>query len=97
MLTNGMDARGQRHRKKVGLRRPTSEDLQRLRTWLTVEILPQDVSFERLHEMAVEWFVKQSLAPLELNSLERLLRSTTHALEADLFQAIDKLLNTVEH
>lgn len=89
---------GQRHRKKVlsflGLRRPTSEDLQRLRTWLTVEILPQDVSFERLQEMAVEWFVKQSLAPLELNSLERLLRSTIHAFEADLFQAIDKLLNT---
>lgn len=49
---------GQRHRKKIlsflGLRRPSGEDLQRLRTWLTVEILPVEVPFERLQELAVE-------------------------------------------
>lgn len=49
---------GQRHRKQIlsflGLRRPSGEDLQRLRTWLTAEVLALDVPFERLQELAVE-------------------------------------------
>lgn len=88
---------GQRHRKKIlaflGLRRPSGEDLQRLRTWLTAEILPLDIPFERLQELAVEWFAKQSLAPLDPAPLERLLRSTIHAFETELFQSIASLLS----
>lgn len=38
---------GQRHRKKIlgflGLRRPSGEDLQKLRSWLTAEVLALDV------------------------------------------------------
>lgn len=88
---------GQRHRKKIlnflGLRRPAGNDLQRLRAWLTADILPQDVPFEQIQELAVEWFANQSLAPLDPTPLERLLRSTSHAFETDLFQAIANLLS----
>lgn len=88
---------GQRHRKKIlnflGLRRPAGNDLQRLRAWLTADILPQDVPFEQLQELAVEWFANQSLAPLDPTPLERLLRSTSHAFETELFQAIANLLS----
>jgi len=80
---------GQRHRKKIlgflGLRRPSGEDLQKLRTWLTAEVLALDVPFERLQELAVEWFAGQSLAPLDPSPLERLLRSAIHAFETELF------------
>ena len=86
---------GQRHRKKIlgflGLRRPSGEDLQKLRTWLTTEILALDVPFERLQGLAVEWFAKQLLAPLDPEPLGRLLRSTIHAFETGLFQSIANL------
>ena len=89
---------GQRHRKKIlgflGLRRPSGEDLQKLRTWLTTEILALDVPFERLQGLAVEWFAKQLLAPLDPEPLGRLLRSTIHAFETGLFQSIANLLST---
>ena len=88
---------GQRHRKQIlsflGLRRPSGEDLQRLRTWLTAEVLALDVPFERLQELAVEWFAKQSLAPVDPATLERLLRSAIHAFETELFQSITNLLS----
>lgn len=88
---------GQRHRKQIlsflGLRRPSGEDLQRLRTWLTAEVLALDVPFERLQELAVEWFARQSLAPLDPAPLERLLRSTIHVFETALFQSIASLLS----
>ena len=88
---------GQRHRKKIlgflGLRRPSGEDLQRLRAWLTADVLALDVPFDRLQELAVEWFAKQSLAPLDRAPLERLLRSTIHAFETGLFQSIASLLS----
>jgi TnpA family transposase len=86
---------GQRHRKKIlnflALHRPSGEDLQRLRKWLTAEILPLDVPFGRLQELSVEWFAQQSLAPLDPTQLERLLRSTLHAFEAELFQLMIRL------
>lgn len=88
---------GQRHRKKIlgflGLRRPSGEDLQKLRTWLTAEVLALDVPFGRLQELAVEWFARQSLAPLDPTPLERLLRSAIRAFEAELFQSIANLLS----
>ena len=52
-----------------------------------------DVPFERLRELAVEWFAGQSLAPPDPASLERLLRSTIHAFETELFQSIANLLS----
>ncbi|SCY61792.1 hypothetical protein SAMN05216308_1284 [Nitrosospira sp. Nsp13] len=67
--------------------------MQRLRTWLTVEILPVEAPFERLQELAVEWFAKQSLAPLDLTPLERLLRSSIHAFETELFRSVASLLS----
>jgi hypothetical protein len=87
---------GQRHRKKIlgflGLRRPSGEDLQKLRTWLTAEVLVLDVPFDRLKELAVEWFAGQSLAPLDPTPLERLLRSAIHAFETELIESIANLL-----
>lgn|GEM_PF-6828283 len=77
----------------MGLRRPSGEDLQRLRTWLAAEVLALDAPFERLRELAVEWFAKQSLAPLDPATLKRLLRSAIHAFEAELFQSIANLLS----
>jgi hypothetical protein len=89
---------GQRHRKKIlsflGLRRPSGEDLQQLRTWLPTEILPLDVPFNRLQELTIEWFAQQSFAPLDPTPLERLLRSTIHAFETVLFQSIASQLST---
>jgi hypothetical protein len=52
-----------------------------------------DVPFERLQELAVEWFAKQSLAPLDPAPLERLLRSTIHTFQTELFQSIASLLS----
>lgn len=87
---------GQRHRKKIlgflGLRRPSGEDLQKLRTWLTAEVLVLDVPFDRLRELAVEWFAGQSLAPLDLTPLEQLLRLAIHAFETELIESIASLL-----
>ncbi|WP_139149311.1 hypothetical protein [Nitrosospira sp. Nsp13] len=46
-----------------------------------------------MQELAVEWFAKQSLAPLDLTPLERLLRSSIHAFETELFRSVASLLS----
>ncbi|MCD6027610.1 MAG: hypothetical protein K0R08_2129 [Solimicrobium sp.] len=72
---------------------PIRRELQRLRTWLAAEVLALNATSERLRELAIEWFVKQSLAPLDPTAREQLLRSAINAFEPELFQSIANLLS----
>lgn len=60
---------------------------------LTIEILQMELPFGRLQELTVEWFAKQSLAPLDPTPLEHLLRSSIYTFETKLFRSIASLLN----
>jgi len=89
---------GRRHRKRVlafaGLRSASPEDLQHLRTWLIDEIIPSDWQADQIREFAIEWFARQSLAPIASEHLKRLIRSAIGGFETGLCQRIAGLLTS---
>lgn len=89
---------GQRHRQVIrrhlGYQLPSGNDLKRLATWLTNEILPFDPQARHGRDMAIDWCRTQHLEPPAIDHLERIIRSCVHGYETQQLAIIHTRLST---
>ncbi|NOU21607.1 MAG: Tn3 family transposase [Methyloglobulus sp.] len=77
----------------LGIRRANEKDRIEFASVLRAEILPSDPTPNALQDFAIHWFRNRRIEPPGSVRLERLIRSTTHAYETDLFNRIAKGLS----
>lgn len=77
----------------LGIRRANKNDKSEFAKALLTDMLPSDPTFNALQDYAVHWFRNCHIEPPGSARLERLIRSTTHTFETDLFNRIAKGLN----
>jgi hypothetical protein len=77
----------------LGIRRANKNDKSEFAKVLLTDMLPSDPTFNALQDYAIHWFRNRCIEPPGSARLERLIRSTTHTFETDLFNRIAKGLN----
>ncbi len=77
----------------LGIRRAREKDRSELASVLRTEMLPLDPTFNSLQDFAIHWFTNRRIEPPGSVRLERLIRSTIHTFETDLFNRITNGLN----
>lgn len=77
----------------LGIRRANKNDKFEFGKALLTDMLPSDPTFNALQDYAIHWFRNRHIEPPGSARLERLIRSTTHKFETDLFNRIAKGLN----
>lgn len=77
----------------LGIRRANKNDKSEFAKVLLADMLPSDPTFIALQDYAIHWFKNRRIEPPGSVRLERLIRSTIHTFEADLFNRINKGLN----
>jgi len=75
------------------IRRANKNDKSEFAKALLTDMLPSDPTFNALQDYAIHWFRNRRIEPPGSARLERLIRSTTHTFETDLFNRIAKGLN----
>ncbi len=81
-------------RRSLGWRPATDEDGELLVRWFRAEILPEETAFNRLVDLAIGWFRDRRVEPLSEKSLERCIRTATHAYETEIFATIAGRIST---
>lgn len=77
----------------MGIRRANRKDKSEFAKVILDEMLPSDPSFNSLQDFAIHWFRNRRIEPPGTVRLDRLIRSTIHTFEKDLFNRIARGLN----
>ena len=96
-------------REALGFRESTVADAEEVAAWLVEQVLPREYHEERLRDMAYQRYRTLQLEAPTPNRITRLIRSTRHIFEQQLYEttiarlpkatqaALDALLHAEEH
>ena len=79
-------------RKRLGWRPATQEDSEQLREWLRSKVLPDEIAFDAIHEMAAARLREQRIEPFSASQMDRFISITVRAHEKGLFATITSSL-----
>lgn len=88
---------GKRHRQQIraflGIRRTSRDDRQQFSCWLQNEAFHADHPVRALQAIAIDWFRDKRIEPPADAQLDRLIRSTLHQHENELFRQLSGRLS----